>query len=329
GVYDDPIAVEQEYLPRGDHKRAGGFVSRRYLQVLESDQASYGKLGSGRLQLANEIVRPNNPLTARVYVNRVWNWLFGEGLVRSVDNFGRMGLQPDNPELLDLLAKEFVANGWSTKKLIRAMVLSRTWRRSVEPTSSAMAMDSSNLFWSHAMVRRIDAESIRDTMLKVSGALRRPDRGVGTRNYYRMVLEPNKQSPPGPLDGDGRRSLYLEVRRNFPNDFLLSFDFPRPVAPVGKRSSTIVPAQSLTLLNDPFVVSQAKRWAEFVIREHTDAPARIRAVYLSLLNREPNDEELSHVLNFIDEVKSSEGELAAWSAFTHSMFNLKEAIFLR
>jgi len=279
--------------------------------------------------LANEIVRPNNPLTARVYVNRVWNWLFGEGLVRSVDNFGRMGLEPDQPELLDLLAKEFVENGWSTKKLIRAMVLSRTWRRSVEPSSSALALDSSNSLWSHAMVRRIDAESIRDTMLKVSGALRRPDRGVGTRNYYRMVLEPNRQSPPGPLDGDGRRSLYLEVRRNFPNDFLLSFDFPRPVASVGKRNTTNVPAQSLTLLNDPFVVSQAKRWAEVVMKDHADAEARIRAVYQSLLNREPNDEELKNATQLIDEVKSSEDELAAWTAFTHSMFNVKEAIFLR
>lgn len=329
GVYDDQLAVDQEYLPRGDHKRAERVVSRRYLQVLESDQATYGRLGSGRLQLANEIVRTTNPLTARVYVNRVWNWLFGEGLVRSVDNFGRMGLQPDHPELLDLLAKEFMANGWSTKKLIRAMVLTQTWRRSVEPTPSALAKDSSNSLWSHALVRRIDAESIRDTMLKVSGALRRPDRGVGTGNYYRMVLEPNKQSPPGPLDGAGRRSLYLEVRRNFPNDFLLSFDFPRPVAPVGRRSTTIVPAQSLTLLNDPFVVSQAKRWAEKVMKEHADSQARVRAVYQTLLNREPNDEELKKAIQLIGEVKGSEDELAAWTAFTHSMFNVKEAIFLR
>lgn len=329
GVYDDQLAVDQEYLPRGDHKRAERVVSRRYLQVLESDQATYGRLGSGRLQLANEIVRTTNPLTARVYVNRVWNWLFGEGLVRSVDNFGRMGLQPDHPELLDLLAKEFMANGWSTKKLIRAMVLTQTWRRSVEPTPSALAKDSSNSLWSHALVRRIDAESIRDTMLKVSGALRRPDRGVGTGNYYRMVLEPNKQSPPGPLDGAGRRSLYLEVRRNFPNDFLLSFDFPRPVAPVGRRSTTIVPAQSLTLLNDPFVVSQAKRWAEKVMKEHADSQTRVRAVYQALLNREPNDEELNKATQLIDEVKGSEDELAAWTAFTHSMFNVKEAIFLR
>jgi hypothetical protein len=166
-------------------------------------------------------------------------------------------------------------------------------------------------------------------MLKVSGALRRPDRGVGTGNYYRMVLEPNKQSPPGPLDGAGRRSLYLEVRRNFPNDFLLSFDFPRPVAPVGRRSTTIVPAQSLTLLNDPFVVSQAKRWAEKVIKEHADSQTRVRAVYQALLNREPNDEELNKATQLIDEVKGSEDELAAWTAFTHSMFNVKEAIFLR
>lgn len=329
GVYDDQIAVEQEYLPRGDHTRAERLVPRRYLQVLGSEQSAYGKRGSGRLQLANEITKPDNPLTARVYVNRVWNWLFGEGLVRSVDNFGRMGLQPDHPELLDLLAQEFMANGWSTKKLIRSIVLSRAWRRSVEPTSSALAKDSSNTLWSHALVRRIDAESIRDTMLSVSGALRRPDHGVGTRNYYRMVLEPNKQSPPGPLDGDCRRSLYLEVRRNFPNEFLLSFDFPRPVAPVGKRSATIVPAQSLTLLNDPFVVSQAKRWAEVVMKEHDGFEARIRAVYQSLLNRDPTDEELSDALKFIEEIKSSDGELAAWSAFTHSMFNVKEAIFLR
>lgn len=329
GVFEDHLALNQEWLSRGDHRQPQAPVARRYLNVLGSKDSDYPPSQSGRLVLAREIVAPTNPLTARVYVNRVWNWLFGEGLVRTVDNFGRMGESPSHPELLDQLAVEFIKNGWSNKQLLRAILSSETWQRSSMESPTAHDKDPGNRLWSHASVRRIDAESIRDTMLFVAGNLKRPDSGLGTANYYRQVLEPNKQSPPGPIDGQGRRSLYLEVRRNFPNEFLLAFDFPRPAAPVGKRSSTIVPTQSLALMNDPFVMHQSKRWAERVVREIPADAARINGMYQSLLNRLPSPEELASAEHLIQQISKSNAPELAWTTLAHAMFNLKESIFVR
>ena len=329
GVFEDNLALNQEWLSRGDHKQPRGTVARRYLKVLGSSDSEYQSSQSGRLMLANEIVAPTNPLTARVYVNRVWNWLFGEGLVRTVDNFGRMGEPPRHPELLDQLAIEFMENGWSNKQLLRAILTSETWQRSSIESTIAHERDPGNRLWAHASVRRIDAESIRDTMLYIAGNLKRPDGGLGTANYYRQVFEPNKQSPPGPLDGNGRRSLYLEVRRNFPNEFLLAFDFPRPAAPVGKRSSTTVPAQSLALINDPFVIHQSKLWADRIVREHASDAARINAMYQSLLNRPPSNEELVSAEQLIQQLAATNAPELAWSTLAHAMFNLKESIFVR
>jgi len=329
GVFEDNLALDQEWLTRGDHKLPRAPVARRYLKVLGSSDSEYRSEQSGRLALAHEIVAPTNPLTARVYVNRAWNWMFGEGLVRTVDNFGRMGEPPSHPELLDQLAIEFLENGWSNKQLIREFLKSDAWQRSSIESPIAHEKDPGNRLWSHASVRRLDAESIRDTMLYVAGNLKRPDGGLGTANYYRQVLEPNKQSPPGPIDGNGRRSLYLEVRRNFPNEFLLAFDFPRPAAPVGKRSSTIVPTQSLTLMNDPFVVHQSKLWAARIVRENVSDEARIIAMYLSLLNRSPSDKEMESADRLIKQLAATNTPELAWSTLAHAMFNLKESIFVR
>ncbi|MFN7735508.1 MAG: DUF1553 domain-containing protein [Pirellula sp.] len=329
GVFEDNLARDQEWLSRGDHKQPRTPVARRYLKVLGSSDSEYQSSQSGRLMLANEIVSSTNPLTARVYVNRAWNWLFGEGLVRTVDNFGRMGESPSHPELLDQLSVEFMENGWSNKQLLRAILTSETWQRSSLESPIAREKDPGNRLWSHASVRRLDAESIRDTMLYVAGNLKRPDGGLGTANYYRQVLEPNKQSPPGPIDGNGRRSLYLEVRRNFPNEFLLAFDFPRPAAPIGKRSSTIVPTQSLALMNDPFVIQQSKVWAARVAKMNTSDAARINAMYQSLLNRLPSDQELASAEQLIQELATTNPSELAWSTLAHAMFNLKESIFIR
>lgn len=329
GVYEDRLPVKQAWLERGDHRSPGPELDRGYLTALRNVSTSIPSDVGGRLELAKSITDPRNPLTARVYVNRVWNWLFGEGLVRSVDNFGRMGEVPDHPELLDELSAQFIEEGWSTKKLIRAMVTSEAWRRSTLPTESAKEKDAGNRLWSNMLVRRIDAESIRDSMLFVAGSLKRPDGGLGTLPYYQAVMEPNKQSPPGPLDGGGRRSIYLEVRRNFPYDFLLSFDFPRPASPVGKRSTTVVPTQSLTLLNDPLVVQQSKLWSEKIRAASGEQADKIRKMYQDLLGRDPTDSEVDDAQSLLNQVTSREGEEQAWHVLAHGMFNLKEFIFLR
>lgn len=329
GVYEDRLPVNQSWLTRGDHKTPGKEIERGYLVALKGVTEPIPQAASGRLQLARSITNPNNPLTARVYVNRVWNWLFGEGLVRSVDNFGRMGEVPSHPELLDELAARFMTEGWSTKQLIRHMVTSEAWQRSTSATETSISNDADNRLWSHMLVRRIDAESIRDSMLCVAGNLKRPDSGLGTLPYYQAVMEPNKQSPPGPLDGSGRRSLYLEVRRNFPYEFLLSFDFPRPASPVGKRSTTIVPTQSLTLLNDPLVLHESQIWANKIRNAEGDQVSKVQRMYQELLGRQPTATELQAVQSLLEEVRTKEGEEKAWHVLAHGMFNLKEFIFLR
>jgi len=328
GVHEDLCAVNQPLLPRGDHRRPGGEVPRQYLAILGSRPEAFAGAASGRLRLAEEIASPHNPLTARVYVNRVWHWLLGRGIVASVDNFGRMGEPPSHPELLDQLAVELMRDGWSTKRLIRHIVLTQAWQRSSLPTESAMQNDPANRWWSHAGVRRLDAESIRDTMLSVAGNMKTIDSGLGTPGFYRSVQEPNKQSPPGPLDGNGRRSIFLEVRRNFPNEFLLAFDFPRPAASAGRRPQATVPGQSLTLMNDPFVVHQSKVWAKRVLDAEPTAEGRLRMIYRDLLSRDPTADEAAQAAALVEAMRPRGGERAGWELLTHAMFNLKEAIYL-
>ena len=199
-------------------------------------------------------------------------------------------------------AASFQREGWSNKQLIRAVLLSKAWRRTVDPTESAIEVDPGNRFLAHATMRRLEAESIRDSLLWLTGSLKRPDEGPGTRNYYRSVLEPNKQSPPGPIDGDGRRSIYLEVRRNFPDEFLSVFDLPRPIAASGKRTSTNGPLQSLMLLNDPFVVQQAEKWALETINQSTDPAIRVEFMYLRWLSRKPTESEMQSSLDLVREI---------------------------
>lgn len=329
GVYEDRLPVKQAWLARGDHKSPREELERGYLRALKEVSPAFPSDVGGRLELARSITNPHNPLTARVYVNRVWNWLFGEGIVRSVDNFGRLGEGPSHPELLDELAARFIEEGWSTKMLIRHLVTSQAWQRATTPTVEVLEQDADNRLWSHMNVRRIDAESVRDSMLLVAGNFKRPDDGLGTLPYYQSVMEPNKQSPPGPVDGGGRRSIYLEVRRNFPYEFLLSFDFPRPASPVGKRNTTIVPTQSLTLLNDPFVVHQSKLWGMRVAKAEGETLKKIQLMYRDLLGRNPKAEELQASRELWEKVNAEDGPETAWHVLAHGMFNLKEFIFLR
>jgi hypothetical protein len=329
GVVEDRLAIDQAWLPRGDHKNPGSLVPRRYLKVLGSSEDHYKEQDSGRLALAMEITRSSNPLTARVYVNRLWAWLFGEGIVPSVDNFGRMGQLPSHPELLDRLASDFIEDGWSNKRMIRAIVLSDSWQKSSLPTPSAIDKDPGNQWLSHANLRRVEAESIRDSLLFVAGNLKRPDGGLGTRNHYKSVLEPNKQAPPGPIDGDARRSIYLEVRRNFPDEFLTAYDFPKPIATVGKRYSTNGPMQSLMLLNDPFVVQQARIWSESVSAKESDAIKRIGLMHMSLLGRPMTQTQQDSALELLQELTATTSQQDAWAGFAHAMLNLKEVWYIK
>lgn len=184
----------------------------------------------------------SNPLTRRVIVNRLWHHLFGRGIVATPDNFGKLGIEPTHPELLDYLATQFKQTGGSMKQMIRSIVLSKTWQLSSKPGVKAMEIDPENGYLSHAFLRRLDAEAIRDSLLAVSG-------------------EMNADLFGAPVDGNSpRRSIYVKVRRTGLDPFLRAFDFPEPFSAVGRRDATNVPAQSLTMMNDQRVAALAADW---------------------------------------------------------------------
>ena len=335
GVADEE-GIDERLFPRGDYRTAKETVSRGYLEALES--ADYAERQSGRLRLAQHLTSPEHPLTARVMVNRVWRHVFGEGLVRTVDNFGQLGEQPSHPELLDWLANHFIDEGWSLKQLMRMLLTSRAFQSSAEADRAARDRDPENRLWSHALIRRLDAEAIRDRLLWAS------TRGDGLMYGVSVPLPVNQAYKDfdvplsGPLDGAGRRSVYLEMRHNYPPALLSAFDQPRAVDTIGRRDTTNVPAQSLALLNDPFVRDQAERLAKYLLRANSaDDTARLQMLYQRVLCRQPSLDELRHGEAFLRECRTGEGrgakqvdtELQAWSDLAHALFNFKEFIYLR
>lgn len=316
--YDAPL------MPRGDHLKPGEAVPRGFLQVLGKPKFGFAnhemaEAKSGRLQLAEVIVDSKNPLTARVMANRIWQHLFGRGIVGTVDNFGRLGDQPTHPELLDYLATQFVRDGWSTKKLVRTLLLSQTWQQSSEPSEKAAEVDGANDFLSHARVRRIEAENIRDALLAVAGK-----------------LDEKKFGPPVG-NTTPRRSVYLAIRRYNLNPFLEVFDAPKPFTTLGRRDTTNVPAQSLALLNDPFVISLAKDWAQAMIVSGGNEEERIRRMFEMAFVRPPTTAEMKECQDYLAqlgaELKLNPKERlqseAVWEDFAQSLFNLKEFIYMR
>lgn len=322
GVCDDGYSHDSPLFPRGEHARAGAPIPRRFPEVLGG--VSLGGSGSGRLELARELTRRENPLTARVMANRVWQYLTGRGLVATPDNFGRMGEKPTHPELLDHLATKFIAEGWSIKRLIRYIVTSRTWQLAAAPPPKAGELDANNDLLSHTHVRRLEAEAIRDAMLAVAGNSERNHSGPGIPVFYRTQIDPDKQSAPGPIDGAGRRSIYLEARRLFPSEFLAAFDAPKPNIFTGRRSETNVPAQSLALLNDPFVRHQAGQWAKRIAALEATDEQRVVRMYLEAFARAPNASELANSIAFL---RGNSAE--SWRDFAHALFNTKEFIYVR
>jgi hypothetical protein len=293
------------FLPRGDHRKPGELVPRGFLEVLDARPIAARQ--SGRLELAERILSPANPLTARVLSNRIWNWTFGRGLVATVDNFGRMGERPSHPELLDYLAGRFVSEGWSLKKTLEFLVATDAFQRASAPTPSAQEKDPENALLSHVSVRRLEAESIRDALLRVSGK-----------------LDTARFGPPVPANAP-RRSIYVQQRRNSLPPFLVTFDAPKPFTTLGRRDVTTVPAQSLTLLNDPAVFQQARAWAESVRKSEPEFAARIEALFLQGLGRVPSGEEAAKAAAFL----AASGTPDDLTPLAHAIFNLKEFIYLR
>jgi len=326
----DGTAENERVFIRGNPKTLGDEVPRRLLEALGGTRHAPPDEGSGRLELARQLVAPDNPLVSRVIVNRLWHHHFGAGIVRSVDDFGVMGQPPTHPELLDYLARELVRNGWSLKSLHRLLVLSNTYQMSSRPRPEALLADPTNKLWHRMSVRRLEAEAIRDAMLAVSGELNETMYGPSVMPYLtEHMTGRGRPKDSGPLDGGRRRSVYLAVRRNFLSPLFQAFDYPTPFTTIGRRGSSNVPAQALALMNNPLVVDQSRRWADRVLQSTDATPeARVQAMYLRALSREADPTELAAALQFVAPAAGNPADPAAWSELAHVIYNLKEFIFI-
>jgi hypothetical protein len=258
---------------RGDRNNLGDVAPRRFLAILSPEDRKPFTKGSGRLELAEAIVDPKNPLTPRVMVNRIWQHHFGRGLVGTPSNFGLNGERPSHPELLDYLAYQFVRNGWSMKKLHREIMLSETYRRSATPTEEATAKDPQNIYLSHANRLRLDVEALRDSVLFVSG-----------------LLDPSPGEKAQRLDEKNRkRTVYGFVSRRRVDGLLSLFDFPNPNSTSEGRLTTNVPLQRLFFMNSPFIEEAAKALAD----------SDVRTIYRTLFDREPDAEEMRLATEYI------------------------------
>lgn len=328
----ETIGFNQPLFERGQHTQPGRPVPRRGLSLFSS--RPFVTPDSGRLQLAEQTASSSNPLTARVAVNRLWHYVFGQGIVRTVDNFGHLGERPSHPELLDHLAARFVRDGWSMKTMLRRLVTTQAFQQSSRPNDAAADTDPANRLLSYMPVRRLDADAIRDGILTVSGQMDFRMYGPGVNVYYTSKSEGG--GPKGPLDGDRRRSVYLRIRRNAHNPFLEAFDAPKPTTTRGRRDLTNVPAQSLTMLNDPFVIDQAAKWSTQLLARTQIPEARVQMMYKQAFSRAPTQAELQATLSYVAALQIEHAaaeddgtrQQLVWQDVAHALFCVKEFIYV-
>ena len=289
-VLDDEKPADTHIRIRGLVAQKGALVPRGVLAVASAQQPAMPAGSSGRRELAEWLASPQNPLTARVYVNRVWHWLFGTGLVRSMDNFGTTGEAPTHPELLDYLATRFVEQGWSTKKLVREIILSRTW---LLASASPLPADPDNRLFTHHPRRRLDAEQIRDAILATSGELRLDVLGPNIAGAGEInANDTSAQNIEYKYEyADTRRSVYTPAFRNKRLELFEVFDFGDINATMGKRGTSNVAPQALYLLNHPFVLAQSRIAAERALASSATDEERITRAFLTTLGRTPSEKE--------------------------------------
>ena len=318
---------DERILDRGSWQSPLAAAPRRLPGALRADDAPLAKdsEGSGRLAFAEALLGSEAAIAQRVWVNRAWQALFGKGIVETPDDFGAMGARPTHPELLDRLALDFAADGWSTKRLLRRLVLTEAYNRGSRPTPSAAELDPSNKLLGHMPVRRLDAEEVRDALLAASGELDRTSFGAPVPIHLTPFMTGRgRPGASGPEDGDRRRSIYIEVRRNFPHPLLTVFDQPTPSTCHGRRTSANVPAQALAMLNDPFVEARAAALASDL---EGDAPsASVEELWLRTLARRPSSAEQERALEYVS--SAPPGTPSPWVDLAHTLFNTKEFIFI-
>ncbi|WP_064736162.1 PSD1 and planctomycete cytochrome C domain-containing protein [Chthoniobacter flavus] len=328
-------------LVRGEVAQPGDIVPRGMLTVLSpGDVPAIPTDHSGRLELAEWMTSPTNPLTARVEANRVWSYLFGQGLVRTADNFGATGEKPSNPELLDALAVQFMHDGWSVKKLVRSLVLSHTYQLSSAHDSVDSEKDPDNRLLWRASPRRLDAEAIRDALLTASGQLQfQPPHGSAVQTAGKGYVGKGIQPERFTQITANYRSVYLPVVRDFVPEVLDIFDFAEPSLVVAARDVTNVPAQALYLLNNGFVRDQAAAMAKRVLAQPVSYEQRITLAYEYALGRPPNAAEIARAEKYllsegrgllpVKGGKADDAALLSWSTFCQALFACAEFRYLK
>jgi len=331
----DGTVEDAHIFIRGNHGELGKAVTRRFIEAIDA-AADPGPLAeAGRLGLANRIAANDNPLFARVMVNRIWHHLFGRGIVESTDNFGLLGVKPSHPELLDYLALRFREEGYSIKSTIRFLATSQTYRMASTTTDDeAEDRDPRNVLLHRASVKRLESEIVRDAILAVSGTLDATLFGPSVQAYLSPFMTYHRRpSSSGPMDGDRRRTIYLEVKRNFLSEMQLTFDMPLPDSTAGKRTVSNVPAQSLILMNDPFVAEQAKAWGGQLAGMPHAPEERIRLMCERAWGRAPGAGEGSAMKTFLEKQAAAygvdaTGDPRVWSDLVQVLFMAKEFIFI-
>ncbi|HTU17208.1 MAG TPA: PSD1 and planctomycete cytochrome C domain-containing protein [Gemmataceae bacterium] len=318
GVRDRFLPSDSRLYVRGELSQPGETVPRGFPQVVTTKQPKI-KEGSGRRELADWIASKDNPLTARVMANRVWLHLIGRGLVATPDNFGAAGQKPSHPALLDHLALSFIEDGWSVKKLIRSIVLSRAYRLSSQLDEKNFETDPDNVYVWRMPKRRLEAEALRDTMLALSGRLdfTPPKGSVVTRNGEGNIGFRFRGGDAAAAET--HRTVYLPIVRDLVPEALTLFDFPDPSLIIGERATTTVPAQSLYLMNNPFVIRQTAAMAEKLL-EAGDDGARMTRAYLLCYARPPSAKEKEIAQKFLDSYGQKQTRRATWAALCQALF---------
>lgn len=314
----DAVHIVKEASPtdlnvqiRGDVKNKGEVVRRGFPQIFSADLPAKFKAGSGRQELAEQIVRRDNPLTARVIVNRVWGLLFGEPIVRTPSNFGTLGDPPTHPKLLDDLSVRFMENGWSIKWLCREMVLSSTWQQSSDLNKAGQSADPSNRLLWRTNRRRLNVESWRDSILLAAGRL---NRTVGGKSI----------DPTDPKET--RRTVYSKVSRLDLNPMLAMFDFPDPNVHAGTRVETTTPLQKMFVLNSPFMIAQVDALAERCLTAASDDPARVDWACQTLFGRKPTAAERELALEFLGDQDDKHAE--RWKQYAQVLLASNELLMI-
>jgi Protein of unknown function (DUF1553)/Protein of unknown function (DUF1549) len=321
---------------RGSHLTLGDQVPRGFPRVIARDQTPIDEKQSGRLQLADWLTRPDHPLTSRVMVNRIWRWHFGEGLVRSTDNFGKLGDHPSHPELLDWLARRFIESGWSMKSMHRLIMLSATYQMRTAYSEQAAQLDPDNRLLWRMNRRRLEAECIRDAILATSGQLDTTIGGSLLDGANRTYVKGYPNSIYDKYDFN-RRSVYLPVLRSMVYDVFQAFDFADPSTPNGERASTTVAPQALFALNSKLMGEQSRWMAMTLLADSGSDRKRIELAYERALGRLPTDTEATRSLDFIDRYEaalrsrsgdSSDTRLLAWQALCRTILASSEFIYV-